>query len=155
MRNVRRPIAYESLFKRFTETSHPDFGRPIFATQREFLCFLAVLGFHTGDRTPVSAQTAELDGRVFDTSEVAKDLMYSIALAGTKEADILHPDREDAMVTVFEEYAATGFKVMDGWLIAQPDDHVGDQALLGGLRRDGFLGSIAAVGIGALQDVEF
>ncbi len=155
MRNVRRPASYEPLFKRFTDSPHPESGRPIFATQREFLCFLAVLGFHAGERTQLEAQTLELDGRVFDTLELAKDILFTIALAGAKDADILHPEREDQMVSIFEEYAATGFKVLDRWLVECPDDHIGDQAILTALRRDGFLGSSQPPLNSALADVEF
>lgn len=155
MRNVRRPAQYEALFKRFTDTSHPDSERPIFTTQRDFLCFAAVLGFHAGERTPLGANTLELDGRVFDNHETSKDIVYLVALAATREPGVLHPDQEDKMVAVFEEYAATGLRVIDDWLIACPDDHIGDQALLTALKREGYLGGTKPPVNLALQGVEF
>ncbi len=155
MRNVRRLEQYEGLFKRFTETAHPVSGKPIFPMLRDFLCFLAVLGFHKGERLPIEGKTIELDGRVFDNSEQAKDIVYLVALAGTHDANILHPDREDEMVRVFEEYATTGFGVIDQWLKSCPDDHIGDQAILTALRRDGFFGAQPLKLEDVLRNVEF
>ena len=138
MRNVRRLEVYEPLFKRFTEATHADSGKPIFITIRDFLCFLAVLGFHQGDRTPLNDKTIDLDSRVFESHEQSKDLLYLVALAGSRDANVLQPDREDEMVRIFEEYVATGCRVLETWMKQCPDDHIGDQAILTALRRDGF-----------------
>jgi dnd system-associated protein 4 len=155
MRNLRRAEAYEPIFKRFTESPHPISGRPIFATQREFLCFLGVLGFSTGARAPVDGKTLELDGRVFETNEQSRDVVYLVALAGTREADILLPEREDEAVSIFEEYVAAGFQEIDRWLKECPDDHVGDQAILTALRRDNYFGEAPPSLSQVLDDVEF
>jgi dnd system-associated protein 4 len=155
MRNFRRPTTYESIFKRFTDTPHPDSERPIFTTQRDFLCFLAMLGFHVGERSPLPRETLELDGRVFDTHEGSRDIVYLVALAGSRDASVLHPEREDEMITVFEEYAVTGLKRLNEWLIACPDDHIGDQAILSALKRDGFLGESKTPVNVALEKLEF
>lgn len=155
MRNVRRPEAYEPIFKRFTDSPHPVSGRPLFATQREFLCFLGVLGFSTGDRIPLEGQLSELDGRVFDTHEQSRDIVYLIALAGTRDANVLLPDREDEAVGVFEEYVAAGFRELDRWLKECPDDHIGDQAILTALRRDDYFGGTGPSLNQVLDDVEF
>ena len=155
MRNVRRPAEHEPLFKRFTETSHPESERPIFTTQRDFLCFAAVLGFHAGERTSLGPKTLDLDGRVFDNHEASRDIVYLVALAGSREPGILHPEREDDLVAVFEEFAATGLRVINDWLIACPDDHIGDQAILTALKREGFLGDSKPPVNVALQEVNF
>lgn len=155
MRNVRRPESYEPLFKRFTESQHPASGRPLFATLREFLCFLAVLGFHSGERLPLEGKLLELDGRVFDTNEQARDIVYLVALAGSRDADILLPDREDAAVSMFEEYIVSGMRELSLWLKECPDDHLGDQAILTALRRKGFFGQVSKSIEQVLNDVEF
>jgi dnd system-associated protein 4 len=155
MRNVRRAEGYEGLFQRFTEKAHPISNRPIFTTQRDFLCFLAVLGFHAGERLPLTGKTIELDGRVFETNEQARDLVYLIALAGSKDAGILQPDREDELVQVFEEFVAAGFKVLNKWMVMCPDDHIGDQAILTALRRDGFFGTQTSSLKKALENIQF
>lgn len=155
MRNMRRPEAYEPIFKRFTDSPHPVSGRPMFGTQREFLCFLGVLGFSTGERMPIEGKTLELDGRVFETHEQSRDVVYLIALAGSRDANILLPEREDEAVSVFEEYVAAGFREVDRWLKECPDDHIGDQAILTALRRDDFFGGASPSLSQVLDDVEF
>jgi len=155
MRNIRRPQSEEVLFKRFTETTHPITNKPIFATQRDFLCFLAVLGYHFGERAPITGKATELDSRVFEGHEQSRDILYLIALSGAKDTNILQPDNEDEMVRIFEEYAASGFKVLERWLKECPDDHVGDLAILTAIRKEGFLGSHVVSIEKAIDDVVF
>lgn len=155
MRNVRRPESLEPLFKRFTEAPHPITGRPIFPTLREFLCFAAVLGFSTDTRCALEGKLIELDGRVFDTHEQSRDVVYLIALAGSKNADVLLPDKEDEAVSIFEEYVVSGMRELDLWLKECPDDHIGDQAILSALRRKGFFGQSDKSIEQVLNDVEF
>lgn len=155
MRNVRRPESLEPLFKRFTESQHPVTGRPIFPTLREFLCFAAVLGFNTGKRRPLEGKLLELDGRVFDTHEQSRDIVYLIALASAKDANILLPDKEDDAITIFEEYIASGLTELEQWLKDCPDDHIGDQAILTALRRHGYFGEKDKTIEEVLDDVEF
>lgn len=155
MRNMRRAESFEPIFKRFTESPHPISGKPIFGTQREFLCFLGVLGFSTGERLPVTGKTLELDGRVFENHEQSRDVVYLIALAGSRNADILLPEREDEAISMFEEYVASGFRELSRWLSECPDDHIGDQAILTALRRDGYFGGAGPSLNQILDDVEF
>ena len=155
MRNIRRPESFEPLFKRFTETAHTVSGKPIFATQREFMCFLATLGFSTQIRKPIEGKALQLDGRVFDTHEQSRDVVYLIGLAGSRDAEVLMPEREDEAVAIFEEYAVSGFHEMDRWLREASDDHIGDQAILTALRRDGFFGGSGPTIEEVLDDVDF
>ena len=155
MRNVRRSERYEPIFKRFTDSPLPVSGRPIFGTQRDFLCFLGVLGFSTGERVPLEGRLLELDGRVFDTHEQSRDIVYLIALAGGRDPEVLLPDREDDTVTVFEEFVAAGFRELDRWLKECPDDHIGDQAILTALRRENFFGGSRPLLNQVLDNVEF
>jgi dnd system-associated protein 4 len=108
---------------------------------RDLICFAAVLGFNEGVRTPLTGPTAEIDGRTFESSPAAIDLMYLLGLASERDAVILQNEHEDALITAFEEYAATGLLTISSWLNEKPDDEHGDQALLAALRRHGFLDS--------------
>ena len=155
MRNIRRPEQYEPLFKRFTETPHPVSGKPIFVTLRDFLCFVAVLGFHNDIRITLDGKTIELDSRVFENNEQSRDLLYLVALAGSRDANILQPDREDEVVKIFEEFAAGGLKSLELWMQECPDDHVGDQAILTALRRHGFFGMHSPSFETVINNVEF
>lgn len=139
MRTIKRPDQFEAVVRLLAETPHPVTGRSIFSTMRELLCFAAVLGFAQARRTPLAQVKNEIDGRIFENSQQALDLIYLIALADAKDASILQPDREDEMLRVFEEYAATGLGVIDTWLKERPDDVYGDQAILSALKRNGYL----------------
>ena len=127
MRTIRRPEQFEPLVRQLAENPHPISKRSIFATMRELLCFAAVLGFNEEVRTPVGDRTKEIDGRIFENSQQAIDLIYLLALAGTRDAGILQPEREEEMIRVFEEYAASGLAVLDRWLFARPDGPRRDQ----------------------------
>jgi len=127
----------------------------MFATLREFLCFAAVLGFGTGKRIALDGKLIELDGRVFDTHEQSRDIVYLIALAESHNADVLLPEREDEAVGIFEEYIVSGMHELDLWMKECPDDHIGDQAILTALRRKGFFGQSDKSIEQVLDDVEF
>jgi len=139
MKNIRRPEKFEGIFKLLSERPHPSTGKPIFSTLRDLLCFVAVIGFNEGKRTPLEGKTIELDGRVFDNSQSSMDLIYLLALAEGRDAMILHPDREDEVATIFEEFSATGLGVLDRWMKECSDDINGDRAILTALRKEGFL----------------
>ena len=54
-----------------------------------------------------------------------------------------------------EEFAATGLREISDWLVACPDDHIGDQAILTALKREGFLGDTKPPANMALQEINF
>ncbi len=155
MRNVRRSVVYEGLVRRLAEDPHPVTKNSIFPTMRELMCFAAVLGYHEGRLTPINGKTNEIDGRVFSNSQQAIDLLYLIALIEKKDALILHDDKEDEMIRIFEEYANTGFEVLDRWMNEKPDDDKGDKAILTAFRRHKFLGDDGKSLETALGDVKF
>lgn len=158
MRGVKRSAAHEEMVRRLAETQHPVSSRSIFPTMRELIVFAAVLGFENGIRRPLRGNVNEIDARQFesatDSGKRAMDLVYLIALAGTKEAEILRENSEDQMLTVFEEYANGGFEVLAGWLREKPDDVEGDKAIVAALSRYGFLAAEPATDELA-RDVEF
>lgn len=139
MRGIRRSIDFETIVRRLAEEPHPDAGRAIFPTMRELMCFAAVLGFENDRRHPLQSKTAEIDGRNFANSPQALDLLYLIALASKKDAEVLRDENEDEMISIFEEYAQGGFEVLQGWLKDKPEDPNGDQAILAALGKYGFL----------------
>ena len=155
MRNVRRADKFENLVRLLSEQPHPITKKSVFPTMRELLCFAAVLGYHEGQRTPIEGKTNEIDGRVFPNSQQAIDLIYLIALIDAKDPMILHDDREDEMIRIFEEYANTGLGVLDRWMKEKPDDNIGDQAILSAFQRHGLLNTSNIKVENVLVDVEF
>jgi dnd system-associated protein 4 len=139
MRGIRRSEQFEDMVRMLAEAQHPEAGRSIFPTMRELMFFAAVLGFEHDRKRPLQAQTNEIDGRTFSGSAQALDLLYLIALADDRNVDVLREENDEKMIEIFEQYAQGGFEIIAGWLREKPEDLNGDQALLSGLSRNGFL----------------
>lgn len=154
MRSVKRSEKHEEMVRRLAEQAHPAAGRSIFPTMRELMCFAATLGFEHDKRRALEGKTQEIDARIFQGNQQAVDLLYLVALAGTKDADILREDREDDAVSVFEEYANGGFEVLRGWLAEKADDLNGDRAILAALAKYGYLSDPDVTG-GDASEVTF
>ncbi len=154
MRAIRRSARHEDLVRNLAETPHPQAGRAIFPTMRELLCFAAVLGFEMDKRKPLDATTKEIDGRTFEGHEQSLDLIYLLALAHEKDADILHEENDDKCVSIFEEYVDGGLDEIGAWLRECPHDPHGDTAILDALHRHGYLGGSRGVD-DAVHDVQF
>lgn len=155
MRNIRRPAAHEEIFRLLTERSQQYGNRPIFVTQRDLLCFCAILGVHVGTRSILPGETHDLDGRVFETHASSSDIIFLIALTDSRDATILAPDREDDMLRIFEEYAATGLSTISEWFLKTPSDLYGVDALLNGFVANGFISNPIVNIEQAIQDVTF
>lgn len=139
MRGIKRSKQFETLVRQLAETNHSEVGRPIFPTMRELMCFAAVLGFEKQRKKPLEQATMEIDGRTFENHQQSLDLLYLIALADAKDADILREENEDKALDVFEQYAEGGFEILSSWLAAKPEDESGDHAILMALAKEGYL----------------
>jgi dnd system-associated protein 4 len=154
MRPVRRSKRHETLVRQLAEANHPHASRPIFPTMRELMCFAAVLGFEKDRKRPLDVTTSEIDGRTFENHQQSLDLIYLIALADTKNVDVLRENNEDQCLGIFEQYAEGGFEEIAAWLKERPEDENGDEAILQALQKKGFLGEGRSVDA-AIHDVTF
>ena len=135
MRSIRGDEKFEEMIRNL---SHPVIGKPIFPTMRELICFAAVLGFEHEKRTELNGKTFEVvGGRIFEGSPLAMDLLYLLALASEKNADILRD--EEPMLKIFEEYSQGGLEILQGWLREKSEDTKGDKAILEALQKYNFL----------------
>ena len=141
MRSVRRVATHEVLVRMLCEKNHSKSGRSLFPSMRELLCFCAVLGFQVDRRIRLEGKTLEVDARIWERSDTAVDLVYLLALAGTRDINLLHVDRDDDALTVFEEYANGGLEVLSGWFAANAGDTDGDVTIINGFRALGLLGN--------------
>ena len=80
-----------------------------------------------------------VDGRIFENEPQSPELMYLIGLAETKDVDCLREEKEDDLVSLFEEYADGGLDVLAEWLKETSSDPFGDRAILEALKRHGHL----------------
>jgi dnd system-associated protein 4 len=154
MRSIKRSKRHEDIVRQLAETNHPHAPRPIFPTMRELLCFAAVLGFERERKRELDSVTMEIDGRTFETHEQSRDLVYLIALADSKDTEILREENEDRCISIFEQYAEGGLEELASWLKERPEDPNGDVAILDALRKRGFLGHGRGVD-DAIHDVSF
>jgi dnd system-associated protein 4 len=139
MKNIYRDDKHDKIVKLLAEEPHPQLKRSIFKTIRELLCFAAVVGYHDGSKKKLGKKTTEIPGRVFENSDEALDIIYLLALADKKNADILRDENENESVSIFEQYANGGLDVIDRWLKENPTDPYGDQALIAAMQKYGFL----------------
>lgn len=139
MRGIKRSKRHEPTVRLLAEAIHPTAKRQIFPTMRELVCFAAVLGFEREKKRPLDTEVMEIDARIFDAHQQSLDLLYLIALADTKDVEVLREGQEDGAVSVFEQYAEGGFEILEQWLKEKPEDQNGDQAILTALMKHGFL----------------
>jgi dnd system-associated protein 4 len=131
-------------------------NQPIFATKRDLLCFVAVLGFESEKKGKIEAKAVEfVDSRPFENSQEAMNLLYLVGLAVTKDADVLKEENEERLVDIFEQYADGGLSVLQEWLADTPSDPHGDRAILEALKKHGYLGVTDEPAEDVVADVEF
>lgn len=146
MRDVKRSVEFEELYNRlgnreykWPEGRRPN-GAPLFGTIRELLCFAAFLGFYSERRESLQGcQTDSVPEEVFAKNEDALEIVRIIALAERKDQAIFEEDKVEEMVTIFEEYAHGGMKIIQRFILDLPTDVLGADAIIAGLRKEGIL----------------
>lgn len=125
--------------RKLADNTHPVIGKSVFPTIRELMCFAAVLGFENDRKSKLPDATYDVDSRNVEKSQQTQDLIYLVALASEKDAEILRDDNEERMYQIFEEYAQGGFEILEQWMKEKPDDLYGDEAVLQAFTKYGFL----------------
>ena len=91
----------------------PGTERTLFPTIRELLCFAALLGYSEKRRLPLDTDKGveDVSYQQFERGD-AEDLIYLIALAETKDPDILKDGEETRCAMIFEEYVNGGLQII-------------------------------------------
>jgi len=89
----------------------------MFPTLREALTFCAILGYKERRRVPLdsNAGTEDIAGAQYQINE-AVDMVFALALADSKNSDVLRPDRERDCIQIYEEYANGGLELVQSWI---------------------------------------
>ena len=76
-------------------------------------CFAALLGYSEKRRLPLDKDRGveDVSYQQFERGD-AEDLIYLIALADTKDPEVLKDGEEDRCASIFEEYANGGLQVI-------------------------------------------
>ncbi|MDE2665975.1 MAG: DNA phosphorothioation-associated protein 4 [Acidobacteriota bacterium] len=111
--NINRSKIHEEMVQRLAVHKIPPAGHSLFPTIRELLCFSALLGYSQGIRIPLDSGAGKEDVsyQQFERGD-AEDLIYLIALAETKDPEILKDGQESRCAEIFEEYANGGLQVL-------------------------------------------
>lgn len=141
MRPVRYPLSSEGTLKVMYDHPHSLTGQKLFPTIRSALCFAALVGYECDKREPLSGETSALDARLVFGNAPTVETIYSIALADSRDMDIIRPENEEKMVNIFEEYIAGGLQEITAWLRETPGDVDGADALIAAAKKRGYLGT--------------
>lgn len=111
--NINRSRVHEDMVQRLAMQKLPGAKRTLFPTIRELLCFAALLGYSEGRRVPLDAEAGveDVSYQQFERGD-AEDLIYLIALAETKDPDVLKDGEEGRCAQIFEEYANGGLQIL-------------------------------------------
>ena len=111
--NINRSRKHEEMVQRLAMEKLPGSDRTIFPTIRELLCFSALLGYSEQRRLPLDKEQGveDISYQQFERGD-AEDLIYLIALAETKDPEILKDGEENRCANIFEEYANGGLQII-------------------------------------------
>jgi len=111
--NINRSRAHEDIVQRLAVMKLHEAERSLFPTIRELLCFAALLGYSEGRKIPLEkdAGVEDVSYQQFERGD-AEDLIYMIALADSRDPEVLRDGQEPRCAQIFEEYANGGFHVL-------------------------------------------
>lgn len=140
--NINRSRVHEDMVQRLCTNKQLGASRTLFPTIREFLCFCALLGYSEGRRVPLDkdAGVEDVSYQQFERGD-AEDLIYLVALADTKNPDILKQGDEGRCAEIFEEYANGGMEIVRDWLLQKGGEYP-DRAIVEGLKEMGYIETI-------------
>ena len=111
--NINRSRIHEDMVQRLAMQKLPGTDRTLFPTIRELLCFAALLGYSEARRLPLDKEKGveDVSYQQFERGD-AEDLIFLIALAETKDPEVLKDGEESRCAEIFEEYANGGLQII-------------------------------------------
>jgi dnd system-associated protein 4 len=137
--NINRSRIHEDMVQRLAMQKLPGADRTLFPTIRELLCFAALLGYSEQRRIPLDkeAGTEDVSYQQFERGD-AEDLIYLIALADTKDPELLKDGGESRCAEIFEEYVNGGFEIIREAMLRSGGEYP-DRDILELLRESNYL----------------
>lgn len=137
--NINRSRIHEDMVQRLAMLKLPGTDRTLFPTIRELLCFAALLGYSEGRRIPLdrSEGTEDVSYQQFERRD-AEDLIFLIALADSKNPEILKEGEEGRCAEIFEEYANGGLQILRDAMLRSGGEYP-DRDILELLKKSGYL----------------
>ena len=124
--SINRSKIYEPIIQSLSgerAVVFPESGKKLFPTIRDLLTFCAMLGFKNSCRIPIdkSMGTEDIQGVVYEDTE-ALEFIWVLAIAVTKNIDILQDGNERLCSQIYEEYANGGLSILSNKLSALSKD---------------------------------
>jgi dnd system-associated protein 4 len=143
--NIHRSRRFEELVQQLAVQPVPGSTRKIFPTIRELLCFAALLGFAEQRRVPLdrSEGTEDISYQQFEADAAAEDLLWTLAVAETQDAEILREGEEGRCAEIFEEYANGGLGLIKDFFLQNGGEYP-DRALMALLKAKKYLAPVTA-----------
>jgi dnd system-associated protein 4 len=137
--NINRSRAHEDMVQRLAMQKLPGTDRTLFPTIRELLCFAALLGYSENRRLPLDRDKGfeDVSYQQFERGE-AEDLIYLIALADSKDPEILKDGQEGRCAEIFEEYVNGGLQIIHEAMLRGGGEYP-DRDILELLRENNYL----------------
>lgn len=137
--NINRSRVHEEMVQRLAVEKLPGSDRTLFPTIRELLCFAALLGYSESRRIPLDKEKGveDVSYQQFERGD-AEDLIYLIALADSKDPEILKDGEESRCAEIFEEYANGGLQIL-GEALRRGGGEYPDRDILELLKEHGYL----------------
>lgn len=122
--NINRSRTHEDMVQRLTKQKLPESDRTLFPTIRELLCFAALLGYSEKRRIPLDKDKGveDVSYQQFERGD-AEDLIFLIALAETKDPEVLKDGEESRCAEIFEEYANGGLHIIGEAILRGGGEH--------------------------------
>lgn len=98
--------------------------RSLFPSIRELLCFAAMLGYSEKRKLPLdrSEGVEDVSYQQFERGD-AEDLIYLLALADSRDPEILRDGEENRCAEIFEEYANGGLTILQDIMLKSGGEH--------------------------------
>jgi dnd system-associated protein 4 len=137
--NINRSRVHEEMVQRLAVEKLPGSDRTLFPTIRELLCFVALLGYSESRRISLDKEKGveDVSYQQFERGD-AEDLIYLIALADSKDPEILKDGEESRCAEIFEEYANGGLQIL-GEALRRGGGEYPDRDILELLKEHGYL----------------
>jgi len=122
--NINRSRIHEDMVQMLAVNKLDGADRALFPTIRELLCFAAMLGYSEKRKLPLdrSDGVEDVSYQQFERGD-AEDLIYLLALADSRDPEILRDGEESRCAEIFEEYANGGFTILQDVLLKSGGEH--------------------------------
>ena len=102
---VRRPANFEEMMTELTKE------KGVFKSYKDLLVFAACLGYKRNKRVEFSKSSEPINLQIF-SGRFDQAVINSLAVAVTKDANVMGDEQDGQRIVIFEEYACGGLEIL-------------------------------------------